>query len=192
MLCPLSAPSPVLTTCRHDPFEIAGTFEAPLDHFRDPSIHRVENWQHLGRTHPVDFYEFEQHTIWGLTAAILRQFIEETAGLGTARENDAGGKQTGLFIGWIRVMQDSEETIAARNGLPRARAGSEQGVQFALFVEIKEFYTTADRSIVDENPRDLQALARCCISAALCWSSVISYSTKLTPLMRNSSLARSQ
>ncbi len=68
---------------RQDPFEIAGTFEAPLDHFRDPSIHRIENWQHLGRTHPVDFYEFDQHTIWGLTAAILHQFIEETAGLGT-------------------------------------------------------------------------------------------------------------
>lgn len=64
---------------QHDPFEIACTFEAPLDYFRDPSTHRVENWQHLGRTHPVDFYEFEEHTIWGLTAAILRQFIEVTA-----------------------------------------------------------------------------------------------------------------
>jgi 8-oxo-dGTP pyrophosphatase MutT (NUDIX family) len=64
-----------------DPFEIAGTFEAPLDHFRDPSIHRVEDWQHRGRTHLVDFYQFEEHTIWGLTAAILRQFLEETADL---------------------------------------------------------------------------------------------------------------
>ena len=65
-----------------DPFEIAGTFEAPLDHFRDPSVHRVEDWQHRGRTHMVDFYEFEEHVIWGLTAAILRQFLEETVGLG--------------------------------------------------------------------------------------------------------------
>lgn len=64
-----------------DPFEIAGIFEAPLDHFRDPSVHRVEDWQHRGRTHPVDFYQFEQHVIWGLTAAILRQFIEETVRL---------------------------------------------------------------------------------------------------------------
>ena len=64
-----------------DPFEIAGTFEAPLDHFRNPSIHHVEDWQHRGRTHLVDFYQFEQHVIWGLTAAILRQFLEETAGL---------------------------------------------------------------------------------------------------------------
>jgi len=66
---------------QHDPFEIAGTFEAPLDHFRDPSIHRVEDWQHLGRTELVDFYQFGEHTIWGLTAAILRQFLEETADL---------------------------------------------------------------------------------------------------------------
>ena len=63
-----------------DPFEIAAVFEAPLDHFRDPAIHRVEDWQHLGRTHLVDFYQYEQHVIWGLTAAILRQFLEETAG----------------------------------------------------------------------------------------------------------------
>ena len=63
-----------------DPFEIAGVFEAPLDHFRDPAIHRVEDWQHLGRTHPVDFYQYKQHVIWGLTAAILRQFLEESAG----------------------------------------------------------------------------------------------------------------
>jgi 8-oxo-dGTP pyrophosphatase MutT (NUDIX family) len=67
---------------RHDPFEIAGIFEAPLDHFRDPQVHRVENWQHHGRTHLVDFYQFKEHIIWGLTAAILRQFLEETAGLG--------------------------------------------------------------------------------------------------------------
>jgi 8-oxo-dGTP pyrophosphatase MutT (NUDIX family) len=72
-------PRPV--NLQHDPFEIAGTFEAPLDHFRNPSVHREEDWQHKGRTHPVDFYQFEKHVIWGLTGAILRQFLEETAGL---------------------------------------------------------------------------------------------------------------
>ena len=71
---------PVPDNLQIDPFEIAGTFEAPLDYFRDPFVHRVEDWQHRGRTHPVDFYQFEQHVIWGLTAAILRQFLEETAG----------------------------------------------------------------------------------------------------------------
>lgn len=63
---------------QHDPFEIAGTFEAPLKHFRDPSVHRVEDWPHRGQFHKVDFYQFEEHVIWGLTAAILRQLLEET------------------------------------------------------------------------------------------------------------------
>jgi hypothetical protein len=75
---------------QHDPFEIAGTFEAPLEFFRDPSVHHVEDWQHLGRTHVVDFYQFEQHVIWGLTAAILRQFLEETARLATLSVTTSG------------------------------------------------------------------------------------------------------
>jgi 8-oxo-dGTP pyrophosphatase MutT (NUDIX family) len=61
-----------------DSFEIAGTFEAPLEHFRDPAVYHVEDWQHRGRTIPVDFFQFNEHVIWGLTAAILRQFLEET------------------------------------------------------------------------------------------------------------------
>lgn len=72
-------PSP--DNLQHDPFEIAGTFEAPLDYFRNPAIHRIEDWQHRGRSHRVDFYQFEEHVIWGLTAAILRQFLETTADL---------------------------------------------------------------------------------------------------------------
>jgi len=70
---------PVPDNLQLDPFEIAAIFEAPLDYFRDPSVHHVEDWRHHGRTHLVDFYQFEQHVIWGLTAAILRQFLEETA-----------------------------------------------------------------------------------------------------------------
>jgi 8-oxo-dGTP pyrophosphatase MutT (NUDIX family) len=66
---------------KYDPFEIAATFEAPLEHFRNPRIHRVEDWRHRGRTHQVDFYAFEDRIIWGLTAAILRQLLEETVGI---------------------------------------------------------------------------------------------------------------
>jgi len=55
--------------------EIAELIEAPLDHFRTPGIHHVEDWTHRGRVHPVDFYRFGEHVIWGLTAAILRQFL---------------------------------------------------------------------------------------------------------------------
>ncbi len=58
--------------------EIAALIEAPLDHFRAPGVHHVEDWAHRGRVHPVDFYRFGEHVIWGLTAAILRQFLEVT------------------------------------------------------------------------------------------------------------------
>lgn len=64
-----------------DPFEIAATFAAPLSHFREPGVHHVEDWSHRGRIHAVNFYRYEDHVIWGLTAAILRQLLEETAQL---------------------------------------------------------------------------------------------------------------
>ena len=60
-------------------FEIAELIEAPLDHFRAPGVHHVEDWAHRGRVHPVDFYRYGDHVIWGLTAAILRQFLEVTS-----------------------------------------------------------------------------------------------------------------
>jgi 8-oxo-dGTP pyrophosphatase MutT (NUDIX family) len=59
-------------------FEIAELIEAPLDHFRTAGVHHVEDWSHQGRVHPVDFYRYGEHVIWGLTAAILRQFLEVT------------------------------------------------------------------------------------------------------------------
>ena len=60
-------------------FEIAEVIEAPLAHFRTPGVHHVEDWTHRGRVHPVDFYRYGEHVIWGLTAAILRQLLEITA-----------------------------------------------------------------------------------------------------------------
>jgi 8-oxo-dGTP pyrophosphatase MutT (NUDIX family) len=58
--------------------EITELIEAPLDHFRSPGVHHVEDWAHRGRVHPVDFYRYGDHVVWGLTAAILRQFLEVT------------------------------------------------------------------------------------------------------------------
>ena len=58
--------------------EISAVFEAPVEFFRDPTVHHVEDWNHQGRIHPVDFYRYEKHVIWGLTAAMLRQFLTIT------------------------------------------------------------------------------------------------------------------
>ena len=67
---------PQPSNLRLETAEIAAVFDAPLGHFQDPSIHRVEDWTHKGRVHPVDFYQYNDHVIWGLTAAILRQFLD--------------------------------------------------------------------------------------------------------------------
>ncbi len=58
--------------------EIAEVIEVPVATLRDPGIFHSEDWHHRGRIHPVHFYTVGRHQIWGLTAAILKQFIELT------------------------------------------------------------------------------------------------------------------
>jgi 8-oxo-dGTP pyrophosphatase MutT (NUDIX family) len=56
--------------------EIERLIEVPLSHFRNPGMCRVEEWNWQGRAHPVYFYTFQSDEIWGLTAAILKQFLD--------------------------------------------------------------------------------------------------------------------
>jgi len=60
--------------------EIAAVIEVPLATLRDPRLWRQEDWRHKGRLYPVDFCTVGEHEIWGLTAAILRQFLERAFG----------------------------------------------------------------------------------------------------------------
>ena len=41
---------------------------------------REEVWDRDGRPHSVFFYEHDGHTVWGLTARILKQFVEVVGG----------------------------------------------------------------------------------------------------------------
>lgn len=59
-----------------DPVEVAATFEAPLRALVAPGVHRTERWSHEGREWEVDFYPYEEHTIWGVTGRILRAFLK--------------------------------------------------------------------------------------------------------------------
>lgn len=63
-------------SCQVNAEEIAEVIEVPLSVLRDPAIWRKENWHHKGRMYPVHFYTVNGHEIWGLTAAILRQFLK--------------------------------------------------------------------------------------------------------------------
>ena len=62
-----------------NPEEIERIIEAPLSHLRRPEIFRTEDWNWKGRQHPVHFYDYRGDEIWGLTAAILKQFLDRVA-----------------------------------------------------------------------------------------------------------------
>ena len=59
-----------------NPEEIERIIEVPLSHLLRPEIFRVEDWNWKGRPHPVCFYTYGDDEIWGLTAAILKQFLD--------------------------------------------------------------------------------------------------------------------
>jgi 8-oxo-dGTP pyrophosphatase MutT (NUDIX family) len=61
-----------------DAGEIAALIELPLVALSDPAAWRSENWQHRGRAETVWFCAAGGQLVWGLTAAILRQFLRRT------------------------------------------------------------------------------------------------------------------
>ncbi|BET59773.1 CoA pyrophosphatase [Geobacter sp. 60473] len=58
-----------------NPDEIERIIVVPLKHLLRPEVFRTEDWTWRGRTHPVHFYRYMDDEIWGLTAAILSQFL---------------------------------------------------------------------------------------------------------------------
>jgi 8-oxo-dGTP pyrophosphatase MutT (NUDIX family) len=61
---------------RPNPDEIERLIEVPLAHLLRPEIFRAEDWSWKGRSQPVYFYTYGNDEIWGLTAAILKQFLD--------------------------------------------------------------------------------------------------------------------
>jgi len=56
--------------------EIERIIEVPLSHFGKPGVFRVEDWQWQGRKRAMYFYIHGEDEIWGLTARILKQFLD--------------------------------------------------------------------------------------------------------------------
>ena len=56
--------------------EIERVIEVPVAHLLRPEVFRIEDWSWKGRTVPVYFYSYGDDEIWGLTAAILKQFLD--------------------------------------------------------------------------------------------------------------------
>lgn len=68
-------PAYPFTVNRH---EIDEVIEIPVSRLRDPAVYHTESWKHLGRLYPVCFFNVDDYQIWGLTGAILRQFLQRT------------------------------------------------------------------------------------------------------------------
>jgi hypothetical protein len=54
-----------------DPFEVAGVFEAPLEHFLDAANYQRRDFRFRGRHRHYLAVPFEGRYIWGATAGML-------------------------------------------------------------------------------------------------------------------------
>jgi 8-oxo-dGTP pyrophosphatase MutT (NUDIX family) len=59
-----------------DPFEIERLIHLPILPLFAGAPFREETWERDGQPVIVYFYEYEGDTVWGLTARILKQFVE--------------------------------------------------------------------------------------------------------------------
>lgn len=57
--------------------EVAEILKVPFAVFRDRSRLRVKRMQRLGRSVDVYYYDYGNYEIWGLTAHIIKDFLEE-------------------------------------------------------------------------------------------------------------------
>ena len=64
--------SPDITPC---PAEVAHVLWVPLRFFLETAP-RIEIWERLGQSVPVQFYAYDDEVIWGLTARMITDFLE--------------------------------------------------------------------------------------------------------------------
>lgn len=58
-----------------DPGEVEQILYVPLSELLDPEVYREERWR-IGETErPITFFELHGNTVWGATAAMLRQLL---------------------------------------------------------------------------------------------------------------------
>ncbi len=70
------------------PAEVEAVLTVSLAELLDPAIFREERWDIFGTDRPMWFFELEGDTVWGATAAMLRQFLGFVTG--TVERGDMG------------------------------------------------------------------------------------------------------
>ena len=69
--------------------EIERIIEVPLSHFGKPGVFRTEDWQWQGKRRAMYFYVHGDDEIWGLTARILKNFLDVLRGEEGVFEDEA-------------------------------------------------------------------------------------------------------
>ncbi len=84
-----------------NPAEVDEVLFVPLKELVLPEVFREERWGLMGADRPIYFFEIVGDTIWGATAALLRQFLAELLGFDGGSEVDldpARGIQGGFEL----------------------------------------------------------------------------------------------
>ena len=66
--------------------EVAAVYHVPLAELLDDGVYREERWGSGPANRPVWFFELEGETVWGATAAMLRQLLVVALGLESDRQ----------------------------------------------------------------------------------------------------------
>jgi 8-oxo-dGTP pyrophosphatase MutT (NUDIX family) len=70
------------------PAEVDAVLHVPLAELLDPAIFREERWDVFGTMRPIWFFDLVGDTVWGATAAMLRQLLGFATG--TVERGDLG------------------------------------------------------------------------------------------------------
>jgi 8-oxo-dGTP pyrophosphatase MutT (NUDIX family) len=71
---------PVRPHLHPNPDEVAAVLHVPLSELLDPAIYHEEQWPLWGGNHSIFFFELAGDTVWGATAAMLRQLLGMVTG----------------------------------------------------------------------------------------------------------------
>ena len=74
------------TVLEPDPGEIAEVLEVPVSALLEPARQHVEKRFIRGAERDIYFFEYAGHSIWGATARILRNLLDQAAGLPSWKE----------------------------------------------------------------------------------------------------------
>lgn len=79
-IVPFVAALPERPHLHPNPDEVAAVLHVPLGELLDPTIYREEHWPLWGGEHSIFFFELVGDTVWGATAAMLRQLLGMVTG----------------------------------------------------------------------------------------------------------------